>query len=148
MACPSITWKTCEAELLPWASARSPVKRGARSFSVEMSGIPLFDLQKWGESYAKNMLWTCRVPLLTQWFCWSDNPVFKWLFHWGYTLFSDIPISRDDGWLMAGWWLVDGYAFANGSAGRWMLVVSGAFWSRDNELRHFGAKEPSNPQNR
>ena len=24
-------------------------------------------------------------------------PVFKWLFHWGYTLFSDIPIWRFGG---------------------------------------------------
>ena len=28
---------------------------------------------------------------MTQWFCWSDFPT-KWLFHWGYTPFSDIPI--------------------------------------------------------
>ena len=95
----------CEAELLPWASAR---REKGRELTVEIGRIPQLSA-KMGGSYAK--------------------------------------ISRDDGWLMVGWWLC-GYAFANGSAGHWMLVVSGAFWSRDDELRHFGAKEPSNPQNR
>ena len=40
--------------------------------------------------------WLCK-PRKTQWFCWSDNPVSKWLFHWGYTTFSDIPM----GWLFS-----------------------------------------------
>ena len=33
-----------------------------------------------------------RLNPYTQWFCWSDNPDFKWLFHWEYTLFSDKPM--------------------------------------------------------
>ena len=32
-------------------------------------------------------------PRKTQWFCWSLSRHEKWLFHWGYTLFSDIPLS-------------------------------------------------------
>ena len=58
----------CEAELLPWASAR---REKGRELTVEIGRIPQLSA-KMGGSYAK--------------------------------------ISRDDGWLMVGWWLVDGYA--------------------------------------
>ena len=42
--------------------------------------------------------WVClkmlAKPRKSQWFCWSDNPVLKWLFHWEYALFSDKPIWK------------------------------------------------------
>ena len=34
-----------------------------------------------------------RLKPYTQWFCWSLSLLYKWLFHWGYTPFSDTPIS-------------------------------------------------------
>ena len=52
-----------------------------------------FRLDLWG----KVPIWVClkmlAKPRKTHWFCWSDHPVFKWLFHWEYTLFSDKPIG-------------------------------------------------------
>ena len=45
-------------------------------------------------SFHLGFVWKCCVPRKTQWFCWSLSlhiPT-KWLFHWGYTPFSDIPI--------------------------------------------------------
>ena len=36
-------------------------------------------------------VWKCRVPHLPNGFA-DHYPVFKWLFHWEYTQFSEIPI--------------------------------------------------------
>ena len=42
------------------------------------------------------LIWVCLkiVYPYTQWFCWSLS-LFLWLFHWGYTPFSDISIWDD-----------------------------------------------------
>ena len=63
--------------------------------SVSVSGISMIFYV-----FLVNM-WVClkisenHVPRKTQWFCWSLSlwkMANKWLFHWGYTPFSDIPM--------------------------------------------------------
>ena len=51
----------------------------------------LYHLQTREAEIPFGFVWKWLVPQKTQWFSWSDFPT-KWLFHWGYTPFSDIPI--------------------------------------------------------
>ena len=50
-----------------------------------------FNHYKWWFSMVYGCVWKCCVPHFPNGFA-DHYPVFKWLFHWEYTLFSDKPI--------------------------------------------------------
>ena len=66
--------------------------------------------QTWQLKMHENSIWVCLKMLFTP----KPNgfadhyPVFKWLFHWEYTLFSDKPLWQLNGGLMAVEWWFDG----------------------------------------
>ena len=66
--------------------------------SLAVDGRSALRSSPWGRPWKDDSIWqldrwVCLKIMYpyTQWFCWSLIPT-KWLFHWGYTPFSDIPI--------------------------------------------------------
>ena len=86
----------------PWPGGDLPIAvQGRKGFRA---GNHLSNILSWkflaAAGRPNGFVWKCRVPLFTQWFCWSLSLLNG--YNWGYTSFSDIPkycMSCGEAWM-------------------------------------------------